>query len=270
MDIKTLALPAGQKMAFYDQGFGPPVVILHGALGSGAALRPLADRLTGEGYRVVVPDLLGFGSSSNTEDVFQLWADNQAESVLQVLRSAQIQEATVIGHDFGGYVAMVLQQRAPDIVWKLILVNCNPITSANPPFPFSVGTWPVVGDLYLKFSLSQKGLRNLVQESWGRTSHELDWDAFIGNEFQVLSTQKLLRKMILGFGHKSARIEEAFYDLHASTKFIFGALDPMIPQAVLDQIRQRISPEQIIVSPISGHWIPYENPKEIVRFFLKD
>lgn len=269
MDQKTVGLLSGQKMAFFDQGLGPAIVILHGAPGSSLSLVPLARDLANEDHRVITPDLLGFGASSFTEDIFELWADHQAEAVMQMLRSLQIQNAILIGHDFGAFISLILQQRAPDIVSKMVLVNCNPFTGTPPPFPLSIGTWPGVGELYLRYQLSTTGLRSLVNNSLGTNRSIVNYEELAGHKNQRTATQKILRKMILGFGHKSARIEESLQHLTVPTQFIFGALDPMIPQTVHRQLAQTFAPDQIIVSKNSGHWIPYENRAELIRITLE-
>ena len=91
-----------------DEG-GPALVLLHGIPGSSSTWDAVVPRLAGA-FRVVVPDLLGFGESARPEPV--PWADRQAAAVERALDDLRIERALVAGHDWGGPVAVHLHARA--------------------------------------------------------------------------------------------------------------------------------------------------------------
>src|SRR5688572_19153190 len=100
------------------RGDGEAVVLLHGIPGSSRAWEPVASRLASE-FRVIAPDLLGFGGSSGKRDADALWADSQACAVAALLDGLDIERATLVGHDFGGPVALLLTALRPELATRL-------------------------------------------------------------------------------------------------------------------------------------------------------
>lgn len=95
---------------------GPCLLMLHQTPRSWDEFRAVADRI--DGYRIVMPDLPGYGAS-------QPLADNTIESmaaaVLDVLDALRVPVAHVVGHHFGGLVAYHLAAEAPERVLSLVL-----------------------------------------------------------------------------------------------------------------------------------------------------
>jgi len=115
------------EMAYMDvPAAGPPngrtVVLLHGKNFSGAYWAPTIRALTGEGYRVVVPDQIGFGKSSKPER-FQYTFQQLAELTRGLMDHLRIEKAAVVGHSMGGMLATRLALMFPDRVERLVLVN---------------------------------------------------------------------------------------------------------------------------------------------------
>lgn len=88
---------------------GPTLLLLHGLTGSSASWMRLAPLL--RGYRLIIPDLLGFGRSPKPDSPYDLAAHCGALAPLV----AESQPAAVVGHSMGGVVAMGLLQRHPAI-----------------------------------------------------------------------------------------------------------------------------------------------------------
>lgn len=107
----------------YESG-GPsarvPVIVLHGAPGSGADFAVMAPLL--EGRRVIAPDQLGFGGSTVNLPA-DLSIRTQAGAVLALLDALRIERAHVVGWSIGGGVAMHLADQAPERVASLTLLG---------------------------------------------------------------------------------------------------------------------------------------------------
>jgi pimeloyl-ACP methyl ester carboxylesterase len=116
------------KMAYMDvqpaQPNGRTVLLFHGKNFSGAYWDSTAKVLLANGYRVIMPDQIGFGKSSKPEMLqysFALMADNTKK----LLDSLQVKKVNVLGHSMGGMLAARFTLMFPNLVEKLIL--CNPI-----------------------------------------------------------------------------------------------------------------------------------------------
>lgn len=114
------------QMAYMDvkpsNGNGQSILLLHGKNFNGAYWRETARRLQQEGYRVIIPDQVGFGKSSKPEHIqytFQLLARN-TKAILDTLG---ITKLNVLGHSMGGMLATRFALMYPEMTERLILEN---------------------------------------------------------------------------------------------------------------------------------------------------
>ena len=114
------------KMAYMDvqpeKANGKTVVLLHGKNFNGAYWEQTAKSLTQSGYRVIIPDQIGFGKSSKPAH-FQYSFQQLATNTKKILDTLSISSATILGHSMGGMVAMRFALMFPRTVEKLVLVN---------------------------------------------------------------------------------------------------------------------------------------------------
>lgn len=114
------------KMAYMDatpQGeLRGTFVLLHGKNFNGAYWHQTIDFLSKEGFRVVVPDQIGFGQSTLPQN-YQFTFDQLAANTHKLLEHLGIQSAQVLGHSMGGMLATQFSLQYPDFVNKLILLN---------------------------------------------------------------------------------------------------------------------------------------------------
>lgn len=97
-----------------------PVVLIHGSPGSGDVLRKLAGLLSPR-FRVIVPDLPGFGASTRGLPDYSFRA--HAGYVLELLDSLHVAGAHFVGYSMGGGVVLTAADRAPTRVQSLALLS---------------------------------------------------------------------------------------------------------------------------------------------------
>ena len=90
---------------FLDEGEGSPVLLLHGFPDSARLWRNQIPALVDAGFRVIAPDLRGFGRSSRPEGVDAYQIANAVGDVVGLLDHLEIESAHVVGHDWGAGVA---------------------------------------------------------------------------------------------------------------------------------------------------------------------
>ena len=105
---------------FFEKGQGPVLLFLHGFCESGEMWHYLADSLSTQ-YRVICPDLPGFGSSPITHPITCL--EDVAEQLEEWMDALQIQNPIVMGHSLGGYVALALLERMGDRIQAIGLLH---------------------------------------------------------------------------------------------------------------------------------------------------
>ena len=103
-----------------EGGEGPPVVLLHGWGASSELWRPIAGHLRAS-FTVLAPDLPGFGRTPSPPAGWSV--EDYARWVLALLDRRGVGTAHLIGHSFGGRVAIKLAARWPDRVGKVVLTS---------------------------------------------------------------------------------------------------------------------------------------------------
>ncbi|UYW01900.1 alpha/beta hydrolase [Flavobacterium agricola] len=114
------------KMAYMDvlpkKANGKTVVLMHGKNFNGAYWKTTIDALTKNGYRVIVPDQIGFGKSSKPI-AYQFTFQQLALNTKMLLDKLQIAKIDLIGHSMGGMLATRFALMYPEHVAKLVLEN---------------------------------------------------------------------------------------------------------------------------------------------------
>jgi len=122
---KTVALSGLSYLtldvAYTDRGVGEPVVLLHGIPTWSYLYHDVIPLIAAE-CRVLAPDFLGHGYSDR-RDRFDRSLIAQAAMILRFLDALEIDRATIVGHDTGGGVALILGIEHPDRVRRLVLSN---------------------------------------------------------------------------------------------------------------------------------------------------
>ena len=114
------------KMAYMDvkpqKSNGKTIMLLHGKNFNGAYWERTAKDLSAKGFRVIIPDQIGFGKSSKPHN-YQFSFSQLAENTKSILDELKIENAIVLGHSMGGMVATRFTLLYPERVQKLILEN---------------------------------------------------------------------------------------------------------------------------------------------------
>jgi len=118
-------------IAFNDLGEGPAVVLLHGHPFDRSLWDPQTRPLTQAGFRVIAPDLRGYGASVTTGGTVLM--RELADDIVALLDRLGIATAAAIGISMGGLVAMEFALEYPERLWALGLVatTAEPVTDAE-------------------------------------------------------------------------------------------------------------------------------------------
>lgn len=104
----------GITLAYDDVGSGPVVVLIHGFPLNRRMWRPQLPLLVAAGYRVIAPDLRGFGDSDALDAPCSM--DLLADDLVALLDYLEVRQAAVIGMSMGGYLLFNLLERYPQRV----------------------------------------------------------------------------------------------------------------------------------------------------------
>ena len=110
----------GEQLAYYDEGQGEVLLLIHGMAGSSQTWREVLPRLA-KNYRVIAPDLLGHGQSAKPRTDYSLGAF--AVGLRDLLDELGVESATIVGQSLGGGIAMQFLYQHPDYCRRLILIS---------------------------------------------------------------------------------------------------------------------------------------------------
>jgi pimeloyl-ACP methyl ester carboxylesterase len=130
LERKELVLPGGERIVYLDGGQGEPLLLLHGFRGNKDHFTRVARYLT-DHYRVIVPDLLGFGESGHPADADYTPAA-QARRLHAFMRQLGVDGAHLGGSSMGGQIALHYAALYPQQVRSLWLLAPNGVPGAAP------------------------------------------------------------------------------------------------------------------------------------------
>jgi 3-oxoadipate enol-lactonase len=102
-------------------GEGPPLILFHSLLSDRASFERIVPKLS-ESFRVIVPELPGFGQSAPASGGLAAVAQRMADAVKDC---AGGEEAIVLGNGYGGFVALQMAIDHPEVAAKLVLADCG-------------------------------------------------------------------------------------------------------------------------------------------------
>jgi pimeloyl-ACP methyl ester carboxylesterase len=117
------AITNGIRMHYVSEGEGPLVVLLHGFPEFWYAWRHQIPALAAAGYRVVAPDLRGFGETDKPLGWQQYSMTRLTADVAGLLDHLSAEKAHIVGHDWGGSTAWALAMHRPERVERLVVLN---------------------------------------------------------------------------------------------------------------------------------------------------
>lgn len=142
-------------MHYIDEGpqDAPVVVLVHGNPTWGYLYRNFIPPLLEAGYRVVVPDHLGFGRSDKptTPELYRI--PNHAQRFEALLESLDLHEVTLVPQDWGGPIGLAWAGRHPERIAGLFILNTfahKIVGIYHPPLPLKLFRTPIIGEILVQ------------------------------------------------------------------------------------------------------------------------
>ena len=254
-EIGKSILANGIQTNYHEHGQGEPVLLIHG---SGPGVTGWANwRLTipalAEKFRVIAPDIVGFGYTERPVDV-QYNMDTWLNHILGFMDALGIEKAHVIGNSFGGGLALAMAIRVPHRVGRLVLMG-----SAGLPFTLTDGLDRVWG--YTPSIDNMRGLLDLFAFDRNRVTDDLArmrYEASIRPGIQEAFAQMFPAPRQNGVNGLASN-EVAIKALPHTTMIVHGREDKVIPLASSYELFSMIQNAQIHVFGQCGHWTQIEH-----------
>src|SRR2546421_3824927 len=118
----------GLRLAYVDEGDGPPVVFFHGEPTWSYLWRKVIPPVRDAGFRCIAPDLVGFGASDKPTDIDWYTYDRHVAIAATLLDDLDLRSATIVVHDWGGPIGLRLAVEHPDRIERLVILDTGLFT----------------------------------------------------------------------------------------------------------------------------------------------
>jgi pimeloyl-ACP methyl ester carboxylesterase len=253
-------------------GAGPPVVCLHGFGASSYTWREIRDSLAAS-RTVYTLDLKGFGDSPKPRDG-RYTVHDQAALVIECIDHLQLTGLTLVGHSFGGGVALVtaleLLRSRPGALASLVLLDAASYRQPIPAF-IRVLQVPVIGPLLQHLAPARMQVRTVLRLAYFHD--ELIPDASVEAYAAPLRAQggpEALRETARQIIPADIDAICARYPtIGVPTLIIWGAHDEIVPLEFGERLRRAIPHSKLVVVENAGH-MPHEETPEPVRRAIEE
>ncbi|MBI5283831.1 MAG: alpha/beta hydrolase [Chloroflexi bacterium] len=242
------------------------VVLLHGIPGSGRSWDAVVERLPDD-LRPIVPDLAGFGGSGRSLNLARIHAEGQAAMLEAALAACGARTPILVGHDFGGPVALRLLMRRPDAYRGLILMSTNAFPDTPVPFPLSLVRAPLLSGVAARLLFSRFALAGMCR--FGAKHGKVDAAAALGDAAQTAAIRTIFAGSLRNLAELYGPIERALPELRVPALVAWGDRDPFFPPSQAERTANAIPGARLHILEGCGHFLPEEDPASVAALIAE-
>lgn len=251
----------GNKIRYLESGDSKKVIVLIHGLGASAERWEFVIPLFEKNFRVIVPDLIGFGYSDKPSVDYTM--EFFADFLLNFLNEIKVSKLNLIGSSLGGQIAAEFACNNKEMIKKLVLISpSGAMKKATPAL-----------DAYVMAALypTTAGAKNAFEmmTGVGRRIDQKIIEGFI-ERMRLPNAKMSFMSTLLGLKNSEA-LTSKLTEIIAPTLIIWGEKDPVIPIKNADSFVSSIQDCRFYKMPECGHTPYAESPDkffEIVNDFL--
>ena len=249
-----------------ERGRGDPVLFLHGQPGLGRDWDAVAEELPD--HRLLIVDRPGYGASG----AGTLSIEDSATEFARLLVARGAAPATVVGHSYGGGIAILMAAHHPEVVSGLVLVasvgRADNVTVADRVLAAPVlGAWSSALGLFTLGRVLPYARRlagdggDKARRWWRATLPDSTYDVVTSPPGgQLWRTFVVEQRTLLA---EIGTVEAALPAVHTPTAVLSGEWDVVVPPRVSDEVAAAIDGSELVRVPGNGHFIPRDAPDAV-------
>ncbi|HEX8653452.1 MAG TPA: alpha/beta hydrolase [Pyrinomonadaceae bacterium] len=276
-DRSRFAEVDGVRVHYQEAGpaDAPPIILIHGFTASTLVWKDVLLPLSDARFRVIAPDLLGYGYSEKPRRG-EYTIDAQARMILGLMDQLDIEHAALVGSSYGGAVAATCALDHPERVSRLVLISA--VTNDEPvQQPMAkLARARVLGDLITPLMIDSRALSRWRQKKKIRPPDSpliYDEERLEGHHrpLRAASAHRAVLRTLRNWS--ACRIEQEAHRIHQPALLIWGENDLEIPLRHGRQLQALMPDARLVVFRHCGHLPQEEYPREfteVVTDFLED
>ncbi len=265
----------GHRVHYQEAGpkDAKPIILIHGFCSSTLVWSEVLLKLVARGFRVIAPDLLGYGYSGKPRNAEYTIA-SQSRMIVGLLDKLGFERAAVAGSSYGGAVAATVALDYPERVEKLILVGAVTNNAPTKYLLMRLFGSPVIGDLVSPLLIgSRRLLRLRMKRVYDRHSRVLDEKRVDARHLplRAAATHRAIIRTVRRWD--ANRIQRDAHLISQPTLLIWGETDPEVPLQDGERLQEKIEGSRLIIFRNCGHLPHEEFPEsftEVVTNFCFD
>ena len=262
----------GIEIYFETHGVGRPLVLIAGLSYTHWIWHKMVPGLA-EHFQVIVFDNRGVGQSDKPEGPYT--AQMLAADTAGLLEALGVEQAAIMGHSMGGFVAQALVLERPELVGRLVLAATNfggpnhiPVTQEAMDVLSDVS-----GDPVERF---KRGLAVSTAPGFAENNPDVieEWLAY--RDQNPIAPGPYQAQMAVGVAllKPENAFEEKLQQVEQPTLILFGEEDKVVPPGNARLLHEQLPRSEVVLLPDAGHFFPLEVPDEAVavvtQFIQKD
>ncbi len=252
-------------VAYTDVGKGDPVLLLHGIPTWSYLFHEIIEPLS-ERYRVIAPDLIGYGYSDR-RDRFDRSIAVQADVIERFLAELEIESAHFVAHDIGGGVALILADRVPKLVRSMVLSNS-----------VAYDSWPVDEMLTLghprNAKMKPEEMKELLEKAFefGLSRPERLTDEFregvMAPYLDPEGIVSLVRNASSLNTNHTTPLTDRLSRMSQPTRLLWGVDDRWQPVSTAERLIRGMPHAELHPIKNCSHWVPQDAPEDFTALTL--
>lgn len=270
-ELIALAGPEAAPVRLYveELGTGPPVLLLHGLGESIFTWHEILPALAAR-HRVIALDLKGFGRSDKPDDGAYS-ADDQAALVARFIVERDLRDLTVIGHSFGGTVALrtALAEgiAGTDRIRRIAVIGAPALPGSTPRY-FDAVRAPAVPDLALAAMSPELVARLLLREAMGGkvTPSDKDIEGYAAPYRDPAAAQAFLTTARLIVGERDEKSMAARYRrIEKPVLLVWCRDDEIVPLRAGRRLAKVLPRARLAILERCHHLPQHEQPRALLK-----
>jgi haloalkane dehalogenase len=267
----------GQRYHYVDEGQGETLLCVHGNPTWSFAWRNIIKELSRD-YRVVAIDHIGCGFSDKPQS-YDYRLAKHVDNLSRFVRGLDLQEITLLAHDWGGAIGMGAAGRLPERFARIVLFNTAAFRSRRIPWRIAVCRWPVLGPVGVRgFNFFARAALRMAVTKHDRMTAAVraGFLAPYGSWHDRVAILRFVQDIPMTASHPSygalVQIEERL-SLFRKTPmlFVWGMRDWCFTPDFLEEFLARFPEAEVLRLADAGHYVFEDAPEEIIprlRTFL--